>query len=130
MDDCQRTPVLKPVHFVADTREGIRVFPDEVRRASGHALQFAQRGEKSPNARPLKGYRGAGVLEIVEDYGTDTYRVVYTVRFEGIVYVLHAFQKKSPSGRRTAGKDLALIRERLKRAEEHYRREFLPARRG
>src|ERR1700690_3255640 len=65
---------------------------------SGFALSFAQGGAKDPSAKPLKGFKGAGVLEIVEDHRGDTYRAVYTVRFAEAVYVLHAFKKKSKSG--------------------------------
>jgi len=130
MDEAPRGRVQKPERFVAHTREEMRLLPDEVRRAFGHALQFAQRGEKAPSARPLKGYHGAGVLEVVEGYDTDAYRAVYTVRFAGVVYVLHVFQKKSPSGKRTATQDLDLIRERLRCAEEDYRQESHRTRRG
>nr|WP_244440012.1 type II toxin-antitoxin system RelE/ParE family toxin [Mesorhizobium metallidurans] len=76
-------------------------------------------GSKHPHAKPWKG-EGAGVFEVVESHDGDTYRAVYTVRFEGVVYVLHAFQKKSPSGKRTATTDVDLIGERLKRARGDY----------
>ncbi len=76
-----------------------------------------QRGGKPDNAKPLKGYRGAGVLEIVEDFDTDTYRAIYTVRYARAVYVLHVFQKKSPRGAKTSAQDLALIEQRLRAAE-------------
>lgn len=72
--------------------------------------------------KPLRGFRGAGVLEIIENYDTDTYRAVYTVRFREILYVLHVFQKKSKRGVETSGRDLDLIRSRLKSAEEDYQR--------
>ena len=72
------------------------------------------------NAKPLKGFGGAGVLEIVEDNDGDTYRGVYTVKFAGVVYVLHAFQKKSTKGVSTPKHEIDLIKDRLKRAEEHY----------
>jgi phage-related protein len=79
----------------------------------------AQLGGKHPHAKPWKG-EGPGVFEIVENHDGDTYRALYTVRFDGAVYVLHAFQKRSPSGSRTAALDVALIRERLKRSREDY----------
>lgn len=88
----------------------------------GVALYFAQHGEKHHEAKPLKGFGSAGVLEIVEDYDGDTYRAVYTVRFAGAVYVLHAFQKKSRQGIKTAQRDLDLIHTRLHRAQEEYAR--------
>ena len=107
----------KPVHWVARSKEDLREFPDEARRDVGYALAFAQRGEKHPSAKPLKGFKGAGVLEIVEDYRGDTYRAVYTVRFAEAVYVLHAFKKKSKSGISTPQKEMEVIHARLKVAE-------------
>jgi phage-related protein len=86
----------------------------------GFALYRSQLGKKHPDAKPLKGFKGAGVLEIVEDFDGDTYRAIYTVKFEGIVYVLHAFQKKSKHGISTPKQDIDLIEARLKRAKEHY----------
>ena len=77
-------------------------------------------GNKHPDAKPLKGFKGAGVLEIVEDFDGDTYRAVYTVKFEEIIYVLHAFQKKSKRGIATPKKDIDLIEARLNRAKKHY----------
>ncbi len=87
----------------------------------GGALWDAQLGGKAPYAKPLKGFGGAGVLEVVDDFDGDTYRAVYTVRFAGIVYVLHAFQKKSKQGIATPQKDLDLIRRRLAEAQRLYR---------
>jgi phage-related protein len=83
-------------------------------------LYRSQLGKKHPDAKPLKGFKGAGVLEIVQDFDGDTYRAIYTVKFEGIVYVLHAFQKKSKHGISTPKQDIYLIEMRLKRAKEHY----------
>ena len=110
----------KPVHWVARSKEDLREFPDEARRDVGYALAFAQRGEKHPSAKPLKGFKGAGVLEIVEDYRGDTYRAVYTVRFAEAVYVLHAFKKKSKSGIKTPLHEIELIEKRLKSAAADY----------
>jgi phage-related protein len=115
-------PREKPVHWVASSREDLREFPDEARRDIGFALSFAQRGGKHPSAKPLKGFKGAGVLEIVEDRRGDTYRAVYTVRFAEAVYVLHAFKKKSKSGIKTPQHELELIGKRLKMAEADYQR--------
>ena len=86
----------------------------------GAALNTAQLGGKHPAAKPLKGFKGSGVLEIVDDFDRDTYRAVYTVRFADFVYVLHAFQKKSPSGIRTARTDVALVEKRLKDATQDH----------
>ena len=113
-------PAVKPVRWIASSRDDLRDFPEEVRRRVGGALWEAQKGGKAPWAKPLKGYGGAGVVEIVDDHDGDTYRAAYTVRFEGVVYVLHAFQKKSKSGIATPRKELALIEARLKRAREDY----------
>jgi phage-related protein len=99
--------------WVGSTRKDLKEFPDEVTRAMGHALNLAQIGDKSPDAKPLKGFGGAGVLEIVEDWDGDTYRAVYTVKLSSGVYVLHAFQKKSHRGKETDKHDLDLIRRRL-----------------
>lgn len=90
--------------------------PVGVRKFFGHALDFAQRGEQHGAAKVLKGFGGAGVLELVEDDGGGTYRAVYTVKFEEAVFVLHAFQKKSKSGIATNKEDLDIIRIRLKAA--------------
>lgn len=87
----------------------------------GYALYQAQAGLKAPLAKPLRGFGGAGVLEIVEDHQTDTYRAVYTVKFSDLVYVLHAFQKKSKKGIATPKTDIELIKRRLQVAEEDYK---------
>jgi phage-related protein len=110
----------KPIRWVGSSKDDPRPFPEEVRRRVGGALWDAQQGFKAPFAKPLKGFRGAGVLEIVDDFDGDTYRAVYTVRFSGVVYVLHAFQKKSKHGIATPKTELALIEQRLKRAREDY----------
>jgi phage-related protein len=89
--------------------------------AIGHALYAAQKGETDPAAKPLKGFGGGSVLEIVADHRGDTWRSVYTVRFQDAVYVLHAFQKKSKSGIATPKKELELIRQRLAEAERDHR---------
>jgi phage-related protein len=98
----------------------LKTFPDGVEDVMGYALDFAQQGKKHPDAKPLKGFGGAGVLEIIDDYDGNTYRAVYTVKFADAVYVLHCFQKKSKHGRVTPRQDIELIERRLKRAREHY----------
>lgn len=107
----------KEVIFVASSQEDLRAFPENVRYVMGFALFEAQRGGKHASAKPLKGFKGSGVLEIVDDYDRDTYRVVYTLRLEDSVYVLHAFQKKSKKGIQTPQHDLDLIAKRLAFAE-------------
>lgn len=86
----------------------------------GYSLYLSQCGEKHPSAKPLKGFRGAGVLEVVEEFDGDTYRAIYTVKLAGVIYVLHAFQKKSKHGIATPKQDIELVEARLKRAKEHY----------
>jgi phage-related protein len=112
---------MKELEWVGSSRKDLRDFPDEVQDVMGYALDFAQRGDKSPRAKPLTGYGGASVLEIVDDYDGDTYRAVYTVKFEEAVYVLHCFQKKSTQGIKTSKHDLDLIDWRLKIAEEKHK---------
>jgi phage-related protein len=89
---------LKRLDFIGSSRDDLRGFPDEVRQEVGHALHEVQMGIKPTEAKPLKGFGGAGVLEIIENYFGDTYRAVYTVKFAKAVYVLHCFQKKSKRG--------------------------------
>ena len=110
----------KPVRWVGSSKDDLSGFPADVRRRVGGALWDAQCGLKAPYAKPLRGFGGAGVLEIVDDYDGDTYRAVYTVRFAGVVYVLYAFQKKSKHGRATPKHELNRIEQRLKRAREDY----------
>lgn len=109
----------KPLHWVGSSKKDLLDFPDEVVSDVGYALGVVQQGGMPPSAKHWKG-EGAGVLEVVEDHRGDTFRVVYTVRFERAIYVLHCFQKKSPSGIRTASTDVELIHERLKLAKSDY----------
>jgi phage-related protein len=110
------TPEPKELIWVASSLKDLREFPEEVRQVTGFALYLAQTGGKHGAAKPLQGFRGAGVLEVVDDFGGDTYRTVYTVRFEDTVYVLHAFQKKSKRGIATAKQDIDRIGARLELA--------------
>jgi phage-related protein len=109
--------VEKRLAFIGSSRKDLMALPVDVRKFFGHALDFAQRGEQHDAAKVLKGFGGAGVLEVVEDDAGGTYRAVYTVKFEEAVFVLHCFQKKSKSGIATPKEDLDLIRARLKVAE-------------
>jgi phage-related protein len=110
----------KPVRWVGSSKDDLSAFPQEVRRRVGGALWDAQLGLKAPFAKPLRGFGGGGVLEVVDDYDGDTYRAVYTVRFAGAVYMLHAFKKKSKRGIATPKAELDLIKQRFKRAREDY----------
>jgi phage-related protein len=114
----------KPVEWVGSSLDDLKSFPEDVRQTVGYALYLAQCGEKHPSVKPLKGFKGAGVLEIVEDFDGDTYRAVYTIKLAGVVYVLHAFQKKSKQGIATPKQDIDLIETRLKRAKEHYSQNY------
>lgn len=112
-------PGEKPLHWVGSSKRDFLAFPEPVKSDMGYALGLAQLGGKHPHAKPWKG-EGPGVFELVENHDGDTYRALYSVRFADVVYVLHAFQKKSPSGIRTAATDIALVRERLRRAREDH----------
>ena len=110
----QTTKILR---WVASSKKDLMAMPGDVRDAFGYALHLAQEGEKSTDAKPLKGFGGAGVLEVIENFQGDTYRAVYTVRFASAVYVLHCFQKKSTQGIATPKHDIDLIKYRLKALE-------------
>jgi phage-related protein len=109
----------KPLHWVGSAKDDLLEFTPEVVDVLGYALYLVQIGGKPPMAKPWKG-EGPGVFEIVEDHRGDAYRAVYTVRFTEAVYVLHCFQKKSPSGIRTARNDQQRIHDRLKVAMKDY----------
>jgi len=107
----------KPVIWVGSSRKDLREFPEPVQDRMGYALYVAQRGGKHRDAKALRGFGGAGVVEVIQDYGGDTFRAVYTLRYAGAVYVLHAFQKKSKSGRETPRREMESIQQRLREAE-------------
>ena len=113
---------MKPVYFIGSAHADLKSLPRQVQKDIGFALFEAQLGGKSYYAKPLKSYRVAGVLEIIDDFEGDTYRAVYTVRFKQAVYVLHVFQKKSKHGIETSKGDMALIESRLRLAEQHAKR--------
>jgi phage-related protein len=109
----------KPVAWVGSAKRDFMEFPGSVIAEMGNALGVAQFGGKHPSAKPWKG-QGSGVFEIVEDFDGNTYRAIYTVRFREVIYVLHAFQKKSPRGIITSRGDVELIEQRLKVARQDY----------
>jgi|ERR1700722_14737834 phage-related protein len=113
-------PDAKPLAWIGNSKVDLMAFPEEVKDSIGFALYIAQQGGKHRDAKPLRGFGGAGILEIVDDFEGDTYRAVYTVRFGGRVYVLHVFQKKSKTGIKTPKAEIRLIQSRLKRAEEEH----------
>lgn len=112
---------VKLLAWIGPSKRDFIKFPKEVRKDMGHALYIAQEGGKHNNAKPLKGFRGASVLEIVEEDGNGTYRIMYTVQFKEVVYVLHAFQKKSKTGIKTPKQDMDLVETRLKWAQQMYK---------
>lgn len=118
------TTTPKPVEWVGSSLKDLKEFPEGVRQDIGYALYLAQCGEKHSSAKPLKGFKGGGVLEVVENFDGDTYRAVYTVKLAGILYVLHVFQKKSKQGIATPKQDIELIATRLEIAQEHYSEKY------
>lgn len=110
----------RPVDWVGSSKRDFMAFPEAARKDMGYALGVAQLGGKHPSAKPWIG-EGSGVLELVEDHDGDTYRAVNTVRFKEVVYVLHAFKKKSPKGIKTARLDVDLVASRLKAAQADYK---------
>jgi phage-related protein len=117
-------PTAKPLEWMGNTRRVVQGFAKPVRQVVGQALYAAQLGDTHIDTKPLKGFGGAGVVEIIADYDGDTFRAVYTVKFRGVVYALHAFQKKSKKGIKTPQKEIDLVAQRLNEAEKHYKRHY------
>lgn len=117
-------PYLKPVAWIGSAKKDLKKFPEPVQDGIGDAIQEAQYGRKPLSAKPLSGFQGAGVLEIIDNYDGSTYRAVYTVRFSEIIFVLHAFQKKSKHGIQTPKQEIDLVHARLKAAETVYQEWF------
>ena len=109
---------LKPVIWIGSSRKDLRAFPDAVQDHMGYALYVTQCGGRHRDTKTLTGFGDAGVVEIIKDYRGDTFRTVYTLRYAGTVYVLHAFQKKSKMGRETPKRDMELVKQRLREAEQ------------
>lgn len=112
-------PGERPLDWVGSSKKDFLGFPARVKDEMGNALGLAQFGGMHPSAKPWKG-QGSGVFELVENHDGDTYRAVYAVRFKEVVYVLHAFQKKSPKGIKTAQVDVDLVARRLRIAQQDY----------
>ncbi len=110
---------MKQVVWVGSSLKDVGKFPSDVQDVVVSALDLAKVGDKHQDAKPMKGFKGSGVLEIVDDCDSDTYRAVYTVRLSEAVYVLHAFKKKSTKGIKTSKRDIDLVKNRLRAAEEH-----------
>lgn len=116
---------MKPVVWIGSSKRDLMRFPKLAQKHIGFALKMAQLGEKHADAKSMRGFGGASVLEIVEDHDRETYRAVYTIRFAEVVFVLHCFQKKSHRGIATDRRDVELIRDRLRRAEELHRQQIV-----
>ncbi len=107
--------------WIASSKGDLMEMPGEVIDDFGHGLYQAQIGKHPDIGKPMSGFGGANVVELVKDHKGDTFRAVYTVRFAEIIAVLHSFQKKSKKGKETPKQDMELIRSRLKVAEEMYK---------
>jgi phage-related protein len=125
-DDETDQAAVKPLEWVRSARADLIDFPEAVRKEVGYGLYLAQTGSKALNAKPLRGFGGTGVVEIVVQHEGSAYRGVYTVKFAHAVYVLHCFQKKSKHGIKTPQTEIDLIKRRLLAAAEHYQKEYVP----
>jgi phage-related protein len=114
-------PQQKPCIFIGSSLKDLKRFPAKVQNRFGYALHQVQEGDEPISAKALKGFGGRTVLELIDNFDGDTYRAVYTVRFADVVYVLHAFQKKSRKGIATPQGDIDLVKARLRDAEVHYK---------
>ncbi len=109
---------MRSLFYVGSSQKDLAAFPGDARDEVAAALQLALTGGKHPSAKPLKGFTGAGVVEVVADDDGNAYRAVYTLKLDDCIFVLHAFQKKSKKGAATPRRDIELIKTRLKRARE------------
>lgn len=104
---------LRELIWIASSLRDLKDFPGPVQKVMGFARLQAQCGGRHAQAKPFR-TKGGGVVEMVEDYDTDTYRVVYTACFGDELYVLHSFQKKSKTGIKTPKPGVEVIESRLK----------------
>lgn len=109
--------MLKPLKFVGSSKKDLSAFPDVTKQEMGHSLYLAQQGDRALNAKPLQGFGGGSVVELVEDHDGNTYRCVYTTKIKDLIVVLHAFQKKSKRGTETPRHEVDLIHARLTQAQ-------------
>jgi len=114
----------KELHYGSGCEKALEGFPNDVRATMLHALRMAQKGLKHPDAKPLRGFHGASLLEVVVSFDKNAYRGIYTIQFKEVLYVLHVFQKKSKSGISTPKKEIDLIKKRLAGAEHHYKENY------
>lgn len=124
-DMARRTEALRPLLWIASSKRDYAAFPLRLQENFGFELFLVQTGQHPPSAKPLQGF-GGGVVELIGNLQGDTYRAVYTVRYAGAVYVLHAFKKKSKQGIKTPQGDINLIQQRLKDAARDYAERFKP----
>lgn len=115
----------KNIEFVCTSKKDLKKLSEDVKDVVGYALRIAQMGGKHEDAKVLKGFHGANVIEIIADDAGGTYRAVYTIEFGDVIFVLHVFQKKSKSGISTPKKEMDLVQSRLKLAEQIYKEKYL-----
>lgn len=115
---------LKEIIWIGSSKKDLMRLPKTIAGKFGYGLYLAQQGSIHPNAKVLQGFGGAGIMEIKESDCAGTYRAVYTIKMEDVVFVLHVFQKKSKLGIKTPQPDIDLIRSRLKDAQEIYKQLF------
>lgn len=115
---------VRQIVYLGSSQKDLRKLPLEIQELFAYALEIALKGGRHEDAKPLKGFHGCSVIEVVGDHRGDTFREVYTVRFKEVVYVLHVFQKKSKKGITTSKEDVTLINQRLKWAEALYKEQY------
>ncbi len=113
----------REIYFIGSSLKDFKNLPFPVQETFTFALRRAQEGKKHPIAKPMKGFGGAGIIELAMDFERDTYRAIYTVNFRDRIYVLHVFKKKSKHGIKTSKTDIDMIRRRLRFAQQHYEQE-------
>jgi len=119
--DQQKQNRMKEIVYIGSAQKDLKKMPNRVKGIFTHALQMARRRLSHPDTKALKGFCGRSVIEVIVDHHGDTYRAMYTVKFKGVLYLLHVFKKKSKKGIATPKKDIELLKQRLKRAEAHYK---------
>ena len=112
---------LKPIIWIGSSKDDLLEFPNIIKSELGYGLYYAQIGRQHVHSKPLKGFGGASVLEIIESDESGTFRLVYTIKMPKAIFVLHAFQKKSKHGIETPIKEIELVKKRLKEAQELYK---------
>jgi phage-related protein len=111
------TPVLRPLVWIGSAKRDLQAFPAGAQKMIGDQLQLIQFGGMPKDAKPFHGV-GSGVVEIAIRYATDAFRTVVAVQLGSKIYVLHAFQKKAKTGKKTPQQDVDLVKRRYKEAQE------------